>query len=159
MTAELTTLGDTLERAFADDLAARRRTRRTRRLLLAAAALAIAVPSLAFATSALISNDDVAASLPAGTRMLQGTEPQCTVVEQDVEYHCTLTRPIANPEVADLKGTVEPTVDATKHVNGGCRSLDSQGREWQCYIGRAAVDQQIIGPDFLGEYAPAPGVG
>jgi hypothetical protein len=26
--------------------------------------------------------------------------------------------------------------------------------------GRAAVDQQIIGPDFLGdEYAPSPGVG
>jgi len=159
MTADLTTLGDTLEHAFEDDLAARRRTRRTRRLLLAAAALAIAVPSLAFATSALISNEDVAASLPAGTRMLQGTAPQCTVVEQDVEYHCVLTRPIANPEVADLKGTVEPTVDATKHVNGGCRSLDSQGREWQCYIGRAAVDQQIIGPRFLGEYAPAPGVG
>ena len=159
MTAELTTLGDTLEHAFSDDLAARRRSQRTRRLLLVAAALAIAVPSLAFATSALISNEDVAASLPAGTRMLQGTEPRCTVVEQDVEYHCVLTKPIANPEVADLKGTVEPTVDATKHVNGGCRSLDSRGREWQCYIGRAAVDQQIIGPGFLGEYAPAPGVG
>lgn len=159
MTAELTTLGDTLEHAFSDDLAARRRSRRTRRLLLVAATLAIAVPSLAFATSALISNEEVAASLPAGTRMLQGTEPRCTVVEQDVEYHCELTKPIANPEVADLTGTVEPTVDATKHVNGGCRSLDSKGREWQCYIGRAAVDQQIIGPGFLGEYAPAPGVG
>lgn len=159
MIAELKRLGDTLEHAFSDDLAERRGSRRTRRLLLVAAALAIAVPSLAFATSALISNEDVAASLPAGTRMLQGTEPRCTVVEQDVEYHCVLTKSIANPEAADLKGTVEPTVDATKHVNGGCRSLDSKGREWQCYIGRAAVDQQIIGPGLLGEYAPAPGVG
>jgi hypothetical protein len=30
---------------------------------------------------------------------------------------------------------------------------------WQCYIGRAAVEQQIISADFLGEYAPTPGVG
>ena len=57
------------------------------------------------------------------------------------------------------KGTVEPTVDATKHVNGGCRSLDSEGTEWRCYLGQAAVEQRIIGPGFLGEYAPSPGVG
>jgi hypothetical protein len=155
----LTTLGDTLEDAVARDLSVRRRTRKTRRLLLVAAALAVAVPGIALATSALISNEEVAASLPAGTRMLQGTEPRCTVVEQDVEYHCVLTKPIANPEVDDLTGTVEPTVDATKHVNGGCRSLDSDGRTWRCYIGQAAVDQKIIGAGFLGEYAPSPGVG
>ena len=47
--------------------------------------------------------------------------------------------------ISDWKGTVEPTVDASKHVNGGCRSLASDGREWQCYIGQAAVDQKIIG--------------
>jgi hypothetical protein len=159
MNEQLTRLGDDLERATAQDLAGRRRTRRSRRLLLAAAALAVAIPGLAFATSALISSDEVAASLPAGTRMLEGTEPRCTVIEQDVEYRCELTKPIANPEVSDLKGTVEPTVDATKHVNGGCRSLDSEGRTWQCYIGQAAVAQKIIGPGFLGEYAPVPGVG
>ena len=153
---DLDRLGDELERAAAADLS---RARRPRKLLLAAAALAVAIPGLAFAASALISSEEVAASLPAGTRMLQGTDPECTVVRQDVEYHCELTKPIANPEVADLKGTVEPTVDATKHVNGGCRSLDSDGRTWQCYIGRAAVDQKIIGPGFLGEYAPRPGVG
>jgi hypothetical protein len=156
---QLSQLGDALERATAQDLAAWRRTRRSRRLLLAAAVLAVAIPGLAFSASALISNEEVAASLPAGTKMLQGTEPECTVVQQDVEYHCVLTRPIASPEVAHLKGAVEPTVDATKHVNGGCRSLDSQGREWRCYIGRAAVEQKIIGPKFLGEYAPSPGVG
>ena len=63
------------------------------------------------------------------------------------------------PEVADLKGTVEPTVDRTRHVNGGCRSLTSDGRAWQCYIGSAAVDEQIVSADFLGEYMPSPGVG
>ena len=159
MTEQLISLGDELERAAAQDLATRRRSRRTRRLLLAAAGLAVAIPGLAFATSALISNEEVAASLPAGTRMLQETEPRCTVVEQDVEYRCELTKPIDNPEVSDLKGRVEPTVDATKHVNGGCRALDSEGRTWQCYIGQAAVDQKIIGQGFLGEYAPVPGVG
>ncbi len=156
---ELRELGDSLERAIAAEIAAAApRHRAHRRLLLAAAALAVVVPGLALAAGALISSDDVAASLPAGTKMLAGTEPRCTVVRQDVEYHCVLTRPPA-PEFTDLKGVVEPTVDATKHVNGGCRSLSSDGLTWQCYIGRAAVDQKIVSAGFLGEYAPAPGVG
>ena len=159
MTTDLNALGDELERAAAADLAASGRRLRSRRLLLAAAALAVAVPGLAFAANALITGDEVAASLPAGTRMLQGTDPACTVVRQDIEYHCVLTRPPAEPEVTDLKGTVEPTVDASRHVNGGCRSLTSDGSEWQCYIGRAAVEQRIISAGFLGEYAPTPGVG
>jgi hypothetical protein len=106
----------------------------------------------------LISNEDVAASMPAGTLALAGTEPTCTVVRDGVEFHCTLAKAPA-PEVSNWQGTVEPTVDATKHVNGGCRSLNSAGTEWECYLGRAAVDQQIIGASFLGDYAPSPGVG
>jgi len=54
---------------------------------------------------------------------------------------------------------VEPTVDATKHVNGGCRALASDGLEWQCYLGQAAVDEQIISQGYLGQYAPEPGHG
>ena len=94
----------------------------------------------------------------AGTLSLAGTNPTCTVVRQDVEYHCALAKAPA-PEVSDWKGTVEPTVDRTKHVNGGCRSLASDGREWECYTGQTAVAQKIIGPDFLGEFAPSPGQG
>jgi hypothetical protein len=158
---ELAELGDAIERAAEANLASTARTRSHRRpkLLLVVAALVIAVPGLAYAASTLISTDEVAAGLPAGTRMLQDTNPRCSVVRVGIEYHCVLTRLPANPEVPDLKGTVEPTVDATKHVNGGCRSLTSDGSVWQCYIGRTAVDEQIIGPDFLGEYAPSPGVG
>jgi hypothetical protein len=155
---DLNDLGDALERATAADLEPTRR-RVPRKLLLAAAAIAVAVPGIAFAAHELTTSESVAASLPAGTRMLIGTEPSCTVVKANVEYHCVLGKAIPNPEVSDLKGTVEPTVDATKHVNGGCRSLRSDGSEWQCYIGQAAVDQQIIGAGFLGEYAPSPGVG
>ena len=155
---ELAALGDELERAATADLV-RRPRRVSRRLALAIAVLAIAIPGLGFAAEALIGPEEVAAGLPAGTKMLAGTEPRCTVVEQSVEYHCVLTRLPASPEVSDLTGTVEPTVDATKHVNGGCRSLRADGREWQCYLGEAAVAQQIISRGFLGEYAPEPGVG
>jgi hypothetical protein len=59
----------------------------------------------------------------------------------------------------DWTGTVEPTVDASKHVNGGCRAQNAAGTEWECYIGEAAVKQNIIGQGFLGQYAPSPGVG
>lgn len=57
------------------------------------------------------------------------------------------------------QGTVEPTVDVTKHVNGGCRAQNASGTEWECYIGEAAVSQTIISQGFLGQYAPSPGVG
>jgi hypothetical protein len=162
LTPDLVRLGDALERAAAADLAALapqgRRRRLPGRALLAAAVLAVAVPGLAYAATQLLTEEDVARSLPDGTLALAGTEPRCTVVEQDVEYHCLLQHAPA-PEVTDWTGTVEPTVDATKHVNGGCRSLRADGREWRCYLGQAAVEQQIIGEGFLGEYAPSPGVG
>ena len=125
---------------------------------IAVAALAIAIPGVAYAAVQLTSSEDVAASMPAGTLALAGTEPSCTVVTEGVEYHCTLAKAPA-PEVQDWKGTVEPTVGKDKRVNGGCRSLASDGREWECYLGKAAVDEQIIGAGFLGESAPSPGQG
>jgi hypothetical protein len=164
VTTTLDRLGDALEGAAraelspASEVDRRRRRGLSSRVAIAVVALAVLIPGVALAASQLIGLDAVEQSLPAGTLALAGTNPTCTVVVQDVEYLCTLERAPA-PEVSDWKGTVEPTVDATKHVNGGCRSLTSDGREWRCYLGQAAVDQQIIGPDFLGEYAPSPGVG
>jgi hypothetical protein len=167
---QLHALGDRLERAAGADLAAsspsaaRRPRGISRRVAIAIATLAIAIPAAAFAADQLISTDDVAQSLPAGTLALAGTEPTCTVVKKDVEFHCVLAKAPAI-EVTDAagnpkwKGTVEPSVDASKHVNGGCRGLTDDGREWQCYIGQAAVDQKIVSQGFLGEYAPSPGVG
>jgi hypothetical protein len=81
----------------------------------------------------LISEGDVARSLPAGTLSLAGTEPDCTIVRQDVEYRCVLAR----LPVAELGGHRV----ALLHRRGGCPAADHQP------------------PDFLGEYAPAPGVG
>jgi hypothetical protein len=159
-TPDLTRLGDALEQAAHADLggARRRRRRPSRRLLLAGAVLAIALPGAAIATTLIVTNDDVAASLPAGTLALAGTSPTCTTVRDGVEYHCLLARAPA-PEVQDWLNTVEPTVDAAKHVNGGCRSLRSDGTEWECYLGEEAVTQKIVGEQLLGEYAPTPGVG
>ena len=158
LTPRLTHLGDQLERAARRDLRPRRPRRRRRRIAIAAVAALVVVPGAAVAGYELISEGEVASSLPAGTLALAGTEPDCTVVHENVEYRCVLARPPA-PEVEDWKGTVEPTVDATKHVNGGCRSENAEGTRWRCYVGEEAVRQQIIGPGFLGEYAPSPGQG
>jgi hypothetical protein len=161
---ELARLGDALERAARADLAtvrpepARHGRRLSRRLVVAIAALAILVPGVAIAANQLTSTSDVAQSMPAGTLALAGTEPTCTIVTKDVEFHCVLAKAPA-PEISDWMSTVEPTVDASKRVNGGCRSLASDGKEWECYLGQKAVDEQIIGPSLLGAYAPSPGVG
>jgi hypothetical protein len=156
----LAKLGDALERAAVGDLRAAQGRRRRRRVVLGVVAAAVLVPGAAIGASQLLSDEDVARSLPQGTRMLIGTSPTCTAVRANVEYDCTLaTIPVGEIERGQFKGAAEPTVDDSKHVNGGCRAQDADGRHWRCYIGQEAVRQQIIGPDFLGEYAPAPGVG
>jgi hypothetical protein len=156
MTARLSAIGDDLERAARADLRSRRVRRR--RIIGGAAALAVLLPGGALAAN-LLTTEDVARSMPAGTKFLVGTTPTCEVVKDGIEYHCTIKGSFDSEIDGSLKGTVEPTVNASKHVNGGCRSLRADGREWQCYIGEEAVTQKIIGPGFLGEYAPAPGVG
>jgi hypothetical protein len=156
MTDRLVSIGDALERAARKDL--RRHTSRRRRVIGGAAVLAILLPGGALAAN-LLSTEDVARSLPAGTKFLVGTTPKCEVVKEGVEYHCTISGHFESEIDGSLKGTVEPTVNASKHVNGGCRSLSEDGREWSCYVGDEAVRRQIIGPDFLGAYAPSPGVG
>jgi hypothetical protein len=168
---KLHALGDRLERAVTADLAAgaqpaaaRRPPRVSRRLAVLVAVLTIGASGAAIAANQLISTSDVAQSMPAGTLALAGTEPTCTVVTKDVEFHCVLAKAPA-AEVTDAqgnpawKGSVEPSVDASKHVNGGCRSLAQDGREWECYIGQAAVDQKIIGRQLLGQTVQGPGVG
>src|SRR4051794_11407333 len=156
MDVRLERLGDELESAAGRELRRRKGTVR-KRFAVAIAAVVVLVPTGAFAADHLLSTGDVAASMPAGTLALLGTHPTCTTVTDGVEYHCVLAKAPA-PEVSDWKGTVEPTVDATKHVNGGCRSLTSSGTEWECYVGQAAVGQQIIGETFLGAYSPSPAV-
>ncbi|HEX3618011.1 MAG TPA: hypothetical protein VHU61_15825 [Solirubrobacteraceae bacterium] len=169
----LVQLGEALDRAVRADLATRhdsdaqrvrrpRRLPRTRRMLVAAVATVVLVPAAAVAATQLLSTGQVAASLPQGTLALMGTHPTCTTVTANVEYHCVLAKAPGEegaPAAGQWNGTVEDTVDASKHVNGGCRSLNADGTEWQCYIGQAAVQQKIIGASFLGQQVQGPGVG
>jgi hypothetical protein len=158
-------LGDDLREAAAADLAAHARAARgartrRRRMLGGVVAALVVVPGVAVAASALISTDEVARSLPNGTLALLDTKPRCTIVHDGVEFDCVLTKaPQGDVQPGAWKGTVEPTVDDTKRVNGGCRSLNDAGTHWRCYIGRAAVEQKIISEGFLGETAPSPGQG
>jgi hypothetical protein len=154
-------LGDALHAAATADLTRGERSRRRRTIAGVLATAAIVLPGAAVATNALITDDQVADSIPTGTWALMDTHPRCTTVRTNVEYDCVLA---TLPKERDIpagawKGAVEPTVDDTKHVNGGCRSLNADGTHWRCYIGQEAVRQRIIGPDFLGEPYLTPGRG
>jgi hypothetical protein len=156
---ELSVLGDALEAGVREQLRAGRRTK-VRLIALAVIVLAILVPGGAIAAQHLLSNDDVARSLPAGALILAGTEPTCTTVTQDVEYHCVLAHAPGDAANAGLiKGTVYETVNADQKVNGGCRALNDAGTEWECYIGQKAVDEKIISQGFLGQTQTTPAVG
>jgi hypothetical protein len=162
LTPKLHRLGDALECAAAADLAPRdgvfRRLRSRKRVVLVVAALAVVLPGGGAIASALLDNHEVSDSIVAGGMIFQGRHPRCTVVDAGVEYHCTLDKPPMH-EVENFAGTVYQTVDATQHVNGGCRGLTADGLEWECWIGQAAVDQKIISQGFLGEVQTVPAVG
>jgi hypothetical protein len=134
---------------------------RRRTLALALVATAIALPGAALAANALITDGDVADSIPASTWALVGTHPHCTTIRANLEFDCVLA---SLPREGDVpagawKGTVEPTVDPTKHVNGGCRSLNADGTHWRCYLGEEAVRQDTVGAELLGELSPGPARG
>lgn len=165
LSPRLQRLGGVLRDAAAADLARQAiapapRPRRRRRLAGALVAAVLIIPAAAVAGSSLISGDDVARSIPAGTLSLLNTDPTCTAVRENVEFDCTLARaPTGEIGAGRWMGTVEPTVDRTQHVNGGCRSQNAAGTRWRCYIGEEAVRQNIIGRGFLGQRSLGPGVG
>jgi hypothetical protein len=160
LSGELHRLGDALEAAARDELARPRWSRllHSRRFVVVLAVVAVGLPAAAVGAARLTGGHEVAQSMPAGAAIFAGTHASCTVVVADVEYHCVLDR-APFPEVDDFKGVVEATVDGSKHVNGGCRGLTSNGLVWQCYLGQEAVRQKIVSADFLGAYAPEPGHG
>lgn len=170
LTDELDRLGDALYAATIADLrrertqavAARRpRVYRRPKLVAAFAAAVVGVPGVALAADALTSPQQVAHSLPNGTLALLNTHPTCTAITPGVEFDCHLTSPPSHVDISagQWDKTVEPTVDQTKHVNGGCRSENAQGTHWRCYIGQAAVTEKIIGQQLLGTTSSGPGVG
>jgi hypothetical protein len=153
-TPDLDRLGDALEHAARRDLQASRR--RTVRLALAA----LAVCALAAGTAAaagVFSADDVAKGMPAGSAIFGGTEPSCTLDDDGVTYHCTLSSPPA-PEIDDFLGTKE-LVTLDGRIAGGCIGRDDAGMTWDCYLGDEAVARQILVHDLLGQPSLAPSRG
>jgi hypothetical protein len=104
-----------------------------------------------------ISVTQVAAGMPAGAAIFAQTAPTCARDADGKTYRCTLASAPA-PETSDFLGTKEPLVIAG-FVAGGCIGLDHAGMTWNCFIGQDAVDQGIIGKEFLGQPGPVPGRG
>jgi hypothetical protein len=157
----LSDVGDALAEATRRDLA-RARRRPVRRVALALAGLVVLGAGTA-AAAGLFSPKQVAEGMPAGTAIFGQTDPTCVLNSGDGSYRCTLSRPPAD-EVTDANGN--PAYLGTKEVvaidgvvAGGCIGLDQAGMTWDCFVGQAAVDHEIISQDFLGEPVLGPGHG
>jgi hypothetical protein len=166
-------LGEALREVAAIDIArreetrprearARRRARPRKRVGLALAALtvALAVPAAAIATGVFGSNQEVADSIEGGIA-LPGAEPTCTTIRPALEYECVVEPGrLTNGEHIEAGhwlGVVEGSMDKTTlRVNGGCRSQDTEGTHWLCYIGQESVRQGILMPSALGQYMGPP---
>jgi hypothetical protein len=102
---------------------------------------------------------DEESGLPAGSALFIGTHPTCTAVN-DHRFHCVLK---SAPTVESIEGSYEGskmlTVDATKHIDGGCIARSADGLDWDCYLGQAAVEHGILVHDLLGQYQPGPSHG
>lgn len=90
--------------------------------------------------------------LPNGA-VLQGIVPSCTTTDS-IEYDCTIESYPDRTEGFDWTGYAAAIVDETSHVSGGCRAASADALQWKCYIGQRAVDEQIVGPYYLGDWAP-----
>jgi hypothetical protein len=58
-----------------------------------------------------------------------------------------------------FKGTVEPTLDASRRVNGGCRATSGDGTQWSATSGRRVFKARVVS-GVGGKPVPGgPGVG
>jgi hypothetical protein len=159
---DLAALGDELQRAVQRDLALPRRSRHRRRIAIAAAVAVAGIGGGAAAASGLFGSDDVEKSLPASLAYLVGHQPVCEPVAGTTDtFSCHIDGGVREGEYAqmDFDDFATNINNAAGYVVGGCRGQDSDGVGWLCYVGQKAVDKKIISQDFLGEYAPGPGVG
>lgn len=90
--------------------------------------------------------------LPAGGR-IQGIAPSCTTTDSIV-YDCTIPEYPADGGTSDMRGFTTIIVDDTSHVSGGCRATSVDATRFTCYVGQRAIDEQIVGADYLGDWAP-----
>ena len=137
----------------------RRRRRSRLAVAVAAGVFVVGGAGVAAALTVLHSPDDVARSLPAGAIMFSDTTPTCTATADDAVFECTLTKPPTQEVLDHYAGTIQPIVDASHSIAGGCRAVGDDGLTWTCFVGQRAVAEGLIAQDFLGVYAPEPGRG
>ena len=134
------------------------RRRRSRRVVVIAGLATLAIGGAAAATAYRLSDDEVSKGLPGGSAIFEGTNPSCSSSD-GVVFDCTLASAPTVEVLDDYTGTLETFVDSTSHIAGGCRGITADGLQWTCYAGERAVEEGIIGPDFLGEFSPGPSRG
>lgn len=177
-TTDLTALGDRLQAACAADLAgtdpstltAARVSRWRRKAVAVPAAVALGGLGIGAAAAAgLFTSETVASSMTTSNLLFGGATATCTTSD-NVVFDCRLASPppgegTPDAGAAQAAGKPVPAVPAdytayalpffvADKVAGGCRGVDAAGLRWTCYAGQAAVDQQIIGQDFLGQAVP-----
>lgn len=177
VSAQLDQLGDALQRAWREDHLKRRRRlflRRPRRLVVVLALVATAtVGGAAIAAGVLKSPADEQRGIIAGHQLFADSEPTCDSISP-ASFRCTLERPPTGmtfyrddpegstvyrgkrytPALDMFLGVTTQTVDSTRHVDGACVSISANGRVWNCFVGKEAVEQGLISPELLGAYQP-----
>jgi hypothetical protein len=95
--------------------------------------------------------------MPAGAGIFDQTDPSCVPNPDGTSFRCTLLRPPAGELVTYLGAKEVLAIDGV--AAGGCIGLDAAGMNWDCFLGQAAVDHEIISQDFLGQPVSGPGQG
>jgi hypothetical protein len=121
------------------------------------ASLTLAAAILAITSIACSGATQVEQGMPAGAAMFEQTDPTCLQNPDGTSFRCTLSRPPAGDAGTYLGYKEVLAIDGV--AAGGCLGLDATGMTWECYIGQAAVDREIISQDFLGEPVLGPGQG
>ncbi len=136
----------------------RRLSRRPRRIAVIGAVAVLGIGGAAAAAVSTIACDEVCQGLPGGSMIFQGTNPSCTSTD-DIVFQCTLASAPTQEVLDDYTNSAQLFVDADLNIAGGCRGQSADGLHWTCYLGRRAVDEQILAADLLGQHEAGPGRG
>jgi hypothetical protein len=158
----LSQIGRDLRSAARSDLArsGRRSYMSQRRMfaLIAAIVAVLVAVGAGIAAGVLKTTSQEEVGLLNGAATFAGTHPVCKQLAAD-HFSCVLeTTPteLTFSDGASYRGVKMGSVDATKHVDGGCVAISDDGRAWDCYLGQEAVRRGIIDSGYLGQFVPAP---
>ena len=156
MNDDLTNLGEMLESAVANDIAANRNTsrsarhvspdhsnvieedpmltstqpsrtrKRSRRIAVIGAVAVLGIGGAAAAAVSTMSSDEVSRGLPGGSMIFQGTNPSCTSTD-GVVFQCTLASAPTQEVEDDYTNSAQLFVDADPNIAGGCRGQSADG--------------------------------